>query len=218
MSLHLTNDIMQAIEKESAIALQKIWYADITGKVPSNNKTSRHKNKVDDLKALEKNFLDAIKEDANVAHNFLEKLAEKLNASKFGVSYRRDDTPVLRAGFFLKEVSDKPINSDFQSFILASVRKNGKLIAGERNGALWKLSEYYENSPIEFKCEAVMSFEEYAFWMRTSLSSIEKIFCQEIFDCLMKYAKHDPAWRIFSTNDGWIDIDMWKFMVEVDLT
>ena len=211
MSLHY--DIMQAIEKEYAIALQKIWYDDITGKVPSNNKTSRHKIKVDDLKNIRKNFLDAIKEDANVAHNFLEKLAEKLNASKFGVSYRRDDNPTLRAGFFLKEVSDKLTDGDFQSFVLASVRKNGKLIAEEQNIDLWKLSEYYENSPIEFKNEAVMSLEEYAFWMRTSLSSIEKIFCQEIFDDLMKYTKYDPTWRI-----NWIDIDPWQFMIELDLS
>ena len=180
--------------------------------------TKQLKNENEQLKDLGQSFLDIIQKDENYAHHFLKKLAEKLNASKFGVSYRRDDNPTLRAGFFLKEISDKPINGVFQSFILASVRKNGKLIAGERNVELWKLSEYYEDSPIEFKCEAVMSLEEYAYWMRTSLSSIEKIFCQEIFYDLMKYTKHDPIWRIFSTNDGWIDIDVWKFMIKVDLT
>ena len=175
------------------------------------------KNKNEQLKDLRQSFLDAIRKNEDYAHHFLEKLAEKLNASKFGVSYRRDDNPTLIAGFFLKE--DKPINSDFQSFILASVRKNGKLIAGERIVALWKLSEYYVDSPIELKWEAVMSLEEYAsFWMRTSLSNIEKIFCQDIFDDLMKYSEYDPIWRIFSMNDGWIDIDPWQFMIEVDLT
>lgn len=169
---------------------------------------------------LQRSFMDLVKggESDVAAHQILEKLAEKLKASGFGIGYGRDDNPTLRAGFFFESDGCKPADStSFQAFTLASIRKNGKLVAGERGIALWNLSELYDRSPIEFKCDAYMTLEEYAFWMRTSLADVEKTFCQEVLLDLMRHVKHDPMWRIFSIVDGWIEIDPWKFFIEVDL-
>ena len=153
---------------------------------------------------------------SNNAHQILEKLGEKLGVSRFGIICNGDDNPVLRAAAAIVDGLAAE-TSVFEKLQLASIKKKGTLVAGERSIALWKLSEFYRRSPIVFKDGIGMALEEYAFWMRKPVAEVEKIFCQEVINDLMKFIKRDPLWRVWTGID-WIEIDPWKFAVEVDLT
>ncbi len=148
------------------------------------------------------------------AHQILEKLREKFGVASLGVICNGDDNPVLRAAVMANAPTTR--SSPFENLLLASIKKRGVLVAGERSIALWKLSEFYRRSPIVFKDDSGMTLEEYAFWMRKPVAEVENIFCQEVINDLMKFVKSDPMWRIW-TGIGWIEIDPWKFAIEVDL-
>lgn len=149
------------------------------------------------------------------AHRILGKLVDKLRGvSELGVICDGDDTPVLRAA--VNSGSLAAGCSGFETLKLASIKKRGTLVAGERSISLWKLSELYHSSPIVFKSDSGMTLEEYAFWMRKPLGEVEKIFCLEVINDLMKFVKQDPMWRVWNGVD-WLEIDPWKFAIEVDL-
>ena len=152
--------------------------------------------------------------DSTNAHKILEKLCEKLEASELGVICNGDDNPVLRAAVAANVPT--ATESPFEKLLLASIKKRGTLVAGERSIALWRLSEFYRRSPIVFKDDSGMTLEEYAFWMRKPVAEVERIFCQEVINDLMKFVKRDPMWRVWTGID-WIEIDPWKFAIEVDL-
>ena len=175
------------------------------------------KSKIElESKELRKIFLsklsDAGSEDA--AHQILGKLAEKLEASELGVTCNGDDHPVLKAAVVADIPTAEPLG--FESMLLASIKKGGTLVAGERSISLWKLSELYRRSPIVFKDGSGMTLGEYAFWMRKPVAEVETIFCREVIGDLMKFAGHDPMWRVWTGID-WIEIDPWKFAIEADL-
>ena len=167
---------------------------------------------------LQKIFMSKLAGDASsseaAAHQILGKLAEKLGASELGVICTGEDNPVLRAAIKLGGLATG--YSSFENLLLASIQKRGTLVAGERSIALWKLSEFYIRSPIVFKDGIGMTLGEYAFWMRKPVAEVEKIFCQEVINDLMKFVKRDPMWRVWTGID-WIEIDPWKFAVEADL-
>lgn len=166
---------------------------------------------------LRKIFMSKLRGDGSeaAAHQILRKLAEKLEASELGVICNGDDNPVLKAAV-MSSVPAEVESSPFGRLLLASIKKRGLLLAGERSIALWKLSEFYCRSPIVFKDDTGMTLEEYAFWMRKPVAEIEKIFCQEVINDLMKFVKCDPMWRVW-TGMEWSEIDPWKFAIEVDL-
>lgn len=151
--------------------------------------------------------------DSSNAHEILEKLAEKLGVTSLGVICNGDDNPVLRAAVMANVPTTE---SPFEKLLLASIKKRGILVAKERSIALWRLSEFYRRSPIVFKDDSGISLEEYAFWMRKPVAEVERIFCQEVINDLMKFVERDPMWRIWTGLD-WIEIDPWKFAIEVDL-
>ena len=64
------------------------------------------------------------------AHRILGKLAEKLECSELGVIYNGNDNPVLKAAV----MSGNPVaaSSGFESILLASIKKRGTFVAGER--------------------------------------------------------------------------------------
>ena len=168
---------------------------------------------------LQKIFMSRLAGDASspevAAHQILGKLAEKLGATSLGVICTGDDTPVLRAAI----MADDPTatgSSQFQKLLIASIKKRGVLVAKERSIALWKLSEFYSRSPIVFKDDSGMTLGEYAFWMRKPVAEVEKIFCQEVINDLMKFVKRDPMWRVWSGME-WVEIDPWKLAIEADL-
>ena len=166
---------------------------------------------------LQKIFVSRLRGDDSevAAHQILRKLVDKLGrVSELGVICDGDDTPVLRAA--IDSGSLVAGCSGFETLKLASIKKRGTLVAGERSIALWKLSEFYNRSPIVFKDSSGMTLEEYAFWMRRPVAEIEKIFCREVINDLMKFVKNDQMWRVWNGVD-WIEIDPWKFAVEVDL-
>ena len=154
--------------------------------------------------------------DSTNAHKILEKLCEKLGAASLGVICNGDDNPVLRAAVMPHSLAAESPESLFEKLLLASIKKRGILVAKERSIALWKLSEFYSRSPIVFKDDSGMTLEEYAFWMRKPVAEVEKIFCQEVINDLMKFVKRDPMWRVW-TGMEWIEIDPWKFAIEADL-
>ena len=164
---------------------------------------------------LQNIFMSRLKDDNSevVAHQILGKLAEKLEASELGVICNGDDNPVLRAAVMANVPTTE---SPFEKLLLASIKKRGILVAKERSIALWRLSEFYRRSPIVFKDDSGMSLEEYAFWMRKPVAEVERIFCQEVINDLMKFVKSDPMWRVWTGID-WIEIYPWKFAIEVDL-
>jgi len=165
---------------------------------------------------LQKSFMSRLRDDGSevAAHQILGKLAEKLKASELGVICNGDDNPVLRAAV----MADVPTIgfSPFVKLLLAGIKKRGTHVAGERSIALWKLSEFYRRSPIVFKDDSGMTLGEYAFWMRKPVAEVEKIFCQEVINYLMKFVKRDPVWRVWTGID-WVEIDPWKFAIEADL-
>lgn len=175
-------------------------------------------SKCDKLESMElqKIFVSQLRSNGSevAAHQILGKLAEKLEASELGVICNGNDNPVLRAAVMPSSPAAEP--SGFESILLASIKKRGTLVAGERSIALWKLSEFYHRSPIVFKDGSSMSLGEYAFWMRRPVAEIEKIFCREVINGLMKLVKLDPMWRVWNSID-WIEIDPWKFAIEADL-
>ncbi len=149
------------------------------------------------------------------AHQIL----ETLGVSRFGVVCCGDDNPVLRAAAVMpyERADESSSGSLFEKLQLASIKtKRGTLAAGERSIALWRLGELYHRSPIVFKDGIGMSLGEYAFWMRKPVAEVEKIFCQEVINNLMKFVKCDPMWRVWNGME-WVEIDPWKFAVEVDL-
>jgi hypothetical protein len=151
------------------------------------------------------------------AHQILEKLCKELTEKdnepkQLGVFCNVDDTPVFKVGIS----QDLASGNNFDKLMLANITKKGVLVAGERSISLWSLSHIYENSPILFKNESSMSLEEFAFWMRKPIAEIERVFCKEIIDALMKYIKYDPVWRIWNEST-WIEIYPWKFAIELGL-
>lgn len=162
---------------------------------------------------LQKIFMNRLREGA-AAHRILGKLAEKLEASELGVICNGDDNPVLKAAVKANIPAAEP--SGFENLLLASIKKRGTIVAGERSIALWKLSELYRRSPIVFKDGSGMTLGEYAFWMRKPVAEVEKLFCQEVINGLMTFVKRDPMWRVWTGLD-WIEIDPWKFAIEADL-
>lgn len=166
---------------------------------------------------LQRIFMSRLRGDDSevAAHQILGKLAEKLKALELGVICNEDDNPVLRAAFF-SSVPAEAESFPFGRLLLAGIKKRGILVAKERSIALWKLSELYCRSPIVFKDDSGMTLEEYAFWMRKPVAEIEKIFCQEVINDLMKFVKHDPMWRVW-TGMELVEIDPWKFAIEADL-
>ena len=164
-----------------------------------------------------KDLVDAMSSE-RCFHKALDKLIKRLAAHedvgersnmKFGIRCNGDSNPVFRAGI---------LKSDgFSEFCLKCIMKNGIVISGERSIAVWNLSRMYDCSPIVFKSYSYMNLEDYAFWMRKPVAEVERMFCREVFSALMAYIKHDPMWRIWTGLDGWIEIDPWKFAVEVDL-
>ena len=170
---------------------------------------------------LQKIFMSRLEKGVGsevAAHQILGKLAEKLKASELGVTCNGDDNPILRAAAVTADAlsGESSSRSLFEKLELASIKKRGMHVAGERSIALWRLSKLYTMSPIVFKDDVGMSLEEYAFWMRKPVAEVEKIFCQEIVGELMKFVKHDPMWRVW-TGIGLVEIDPWKFAIEVDL-
>lgn len=159
-------------------------------------------------------FMSRLEGDSSevAAHRILGKLAEKLEVFELGVICNGDDNPVLKAA----AITHVPGLSGFESILLASIKKRGTFVAGERSISLWRLSEFYHRSPIVFKDGSGMTLGEYAFWMRKPVADVEKIFCREVINDLMKFVKRDPMWRIWTGID-WIEIDPWKFAIEADL-
>lgn len=156
------------------------------------------------------------------AHHCLKCLATKFGGDSinFCVIYYRNDNPTLRVGIY--DTNHDIFSPTLQTLNtlsilkLAKVEKHKKLIAGEREISLWNLSELYSGSAIEFKYETALTLEDYAFWTRTPVEVVEKIFCKEIIDALMKYVKYDSKWRIW-TGFNYVEIDPWKFAIELDL-
>ncbi len=152
-----------------------------------------------------------IKTTAKNAHGILEHLAEILEFKMFGLSFGEDDTPVLRAAGYM--------HGGFNSLVLKEVRNSrGRLVAAERDIAIWSLSSFYNASPIRFKPHCVMSLDLFAQSLggNDMLPKIEEMFCAELLDNMSRYLMHDGKWRIWNGFD-WCEIDPWKFAVDVDL-
>ena len=152
------------------------------------------------------------------AHQILEKLHKELSGKitneprSLGVVCNVDDTPVFRVGIS----QNLTVGNDFDPLMLANITKKGVLVAGERSISLWSLNRIYDNSPVLFKNESSMSLEEFAFWMRKPIAEIERVFCKDVIDALMRYIKFDPVWRIWNEST-WTEIDPWKFAIELGL-
>lgn len=176
------------------------------------------KTKKEKCKVESSSFLEVTTDNA---HRILAKLSEELNKFnkiEFGVYCNGDDNPVLKAAIVVTVTVEDSLVSEYSSVFetlkLACIRKRGTIVAGERSISMWKLSELYNKSP--FKDDIGMTLEEYAFWMRMPVEEVERIFCQELINELMKYGKRDSIWRIWN-GIKWVEIDPWKFAIEVDL-
>lgn len=81
-------------------------------------------------------FMSRLEGDSSevAAHQILGKLAKKLEVSKLGVICTGDDDPVLKAAV----MSCSPVAelSGFENILLASIKKRGTLVAGEREAFL----------------------------------------------------------------------------------
>ena len=152
---------------------------------------------------------------AENAHAVLGCLARSLDVDHFILCFCEDDSPEIRVG-----VQDIDSIAAFVSKIrLGPVRKqNGRLVAGERDIALWKLSELYSLSPVAFKKHCSMTLEAFArsLGMLDQLPEIEKVFCEEMLEEMSKHLGADPMWRVWN-GSAWVEVDPWKFAVEMDL-
>jgi hypothetical protein len=149
------------------------------------------------------------------AHVILDHLAKSLDVDHFVLCFCEDDSPEIRAG--IQDIDDA---TAFVSEIdLGHVRKeNGRLVAGERDIALWQLSRLYSSSPVAFKKRCTMTLKAFArsLGFLDKLPEIEKVFCEEILEEMPKYLHVDPMWRVWN-GSAWVEIDPWKFAVEMDL-
>ena len=149
------------------------------------------------------------------AHVILDHLAKSLDVDHFVLCFCEDDNPEIRAG--IQDIDDA---TAFVSEIrLDQARKqNGRLAAGERDIALWKLSELYSLSPVAFKKNCSMTLEAFArsLGMLDKLPEIEEVFCEEMLEKMSKHLDVDPMWRVWN-GSAWVEIDPWKFAVEMDL-
>lgn len=152
---------------------------------------------------------------AENAHRVLEHLARSLDVDHFVLCFCEDDSPEIRVGS-----QDIDNATAFVSEIrLGQVRKqNGKLVAGERDIALWQLSRLYNSSPVAFKKHCTMTLEAFArsLGFLDKLPEIEKVFCEEMLEEMSKHLHVDPMWRVWN-GCAWVEIDPWKFAVEMDL-
>lgn len=163
-------------------------------------------------------YIEITEKNARRCLNLLTSKFTNKSSFNFCVNYCQHDNPVLRCGIY--DIKNNYIFTPKEQIInllkLSSIRENGKFIVGERDIALWNLSTLYENCAIEFKCETMITLEDYAFWTRNPIELVERIFCEDVIYALMKYVKYDPKWRIYTGFD-WIEIDPWKFAIELDL-
>lgn len=150
------------------------------------------------------------------AHRILDHLAKSLDVDHFVLYFCEDDSPEIRAGLQDVHMLDDAVVSEIR---LGQVRKeNGRLVAGERDIALWNLSRLYSSSPVAFKKQCIVSLEAFArsLGMFDQLPEIEKVFCEEMLEEMSKHLHVDPMWRVWN-GSSWIEIDPWKFAIEIDL-
>lgn len=157
---------------------------------------------------------------AENAHRILENLARSLDADHFVLYFCEDDCPEIRVGIATSfQDAMCNYNANTLEIRLGQVRKqNGKLIAGERDIALWQLSRLYNSSPVAFKKQCKMTLEAFArsLGFLDKLPEIEKAFCEEMLEEMSKYLYADPVWRVWNGR-AWVEIDPWKFAIEADL-
>lgn len=147
------------------------------------------------------------------AHAVLDYLARSLDADHFVLCFDENNYPEIRAGV---QENDDAFVSEIRLGIIEN--PNGRLVAAERAIALWHLSRLYSESPVAFKKCCSMTLEVFArsLGLLDKLAEIEKVFYKEMLEEMSKHLDADPMWRVWNGR-AWIEIDPWKFAVEMDL-
>jgi hypothetical protein len=130
------------------------------------------------------------------------------------LSFNENDNPRIRVG-----VASSAGELISELTLQSVVHKNGRLAASGRDIALWQLSSvFYDASPVAFKPHCIFSLESFArsLGIFDKLPEVEAVFCNEIIYAMSYYLDIDPMWRIWN-GMKWIEIDPWKFAVEVDI-
>lgn len=148
------------------------------------------------------------------AGKILKVLARKLGRSAFTIHYSSSNNSPLFS-VCLELEGYRPAHSC--PFKLSSKSRRGKTCKHEREVHVLGLDLIYLHSPLKFKENVSMSLCDFAFWMRRDLADIELEVCQAIIDEFTLDAKHGClTWRIWQ-GMKWIEIDPWKFAVELSL-
>ena len=150
---------------------------------------------------------------AENAHAVLDHLARSLDVDHFMLCFYGGDNPEIRACL---QNRDSKLVSEIRLRLIE--KPNGRLVAGERDISLWHLSRLYIESPVVFKKHCSMTLEVFArsLGLLDKLAEIEKIFCKEMLEEMSKYLHVDSMWRVW-TGRAWVEVDPWKFAVEMDL-
>ncbi len=148
------------------------------------------------------------------AGKILKVLARKLGRSAFAIHYSSSDTPSFSVCLELEGYRPGGHSCPFK---LSSKSRRGKICKHEREVHVLSLGLIYLHSPLKFKEHTSMSLCDFAFWMRRDLADIELEVCQAVMDEFTLDANRGClTWRIWQ-GMKWIEIDPWKFAVELDL-
>ena len=143
----------------------------------------------------------------------LDLFAEKLHVRGFSLSYYEEDDPSMTLSLVENDLS---IDESICPLIIGSMKSRGPLHAEERHVGVSWASDIYEFSPIMFKQMTSMTLDDFSFWMRVDLDKVREECCRALLYHLCEAPFGKCIWRIWQGHE-WIEIDPWKFAIELDL-
>ena len=158
-------------------------------------------------------FFPKIEVTRENAKMILDLFAEKLKVRRFSLSYYEEENPSMILSLV---ESDLPASESICPLIVGSVRSGVELHTEERPVGVSWASDIYEFSPVMFKQMTSMTLDDFSFWMRADLEKVREECCRSLLDCLCKAPRGRCIWRIWQGRE-WIEIDPWKFAVELGL-
>ena len=158
-------------------------------------------------------FFPKIEVTRENAKMILDLFAEKLHVKEFSLSYYEKDSPSMTLSLVENDFS---ISESICPLIIGSVKSGVELYAEERHVGVSWASDIYKFSPVMFKQMTSMTLDDFSFWMRADPEKVREECCRSLLYCLCKAPYGRCIWRIWQGRE-WIEIDPWKFAVELGL-
>lgn len=163
-------------------------------------------------------FFPKIEVTRENSKRILDLFAKKLGIREFIMSFSEDDTPSISLSVAENSWAENDGNIETScSLVVGEVRSiSGRLEAGERGIGVWWADGIYAFGPVMFKPRASMTLDDFSFWMRVDLDRVREECCKALLDRLCEAPYGRCIWRMWQGHE-WIEIDPWKFAIELDL-